>query len=447
VARPLHPPARSDRAQWRDASVFSQAVTRTHTSRSSLRVLAQRNFAPYFVGNFLSNAGTWFQSIAQSLLVYRLTGSSFMVGVVNFAQFAGVVVLSPWSGPAADRFDRKRLLIVTQLGLSIVTAALAFLVMIGRGSVVIVVVQTLIYGFISAFATPAMQAIIPGLVSRDDLAAAVAMNSVTFNLARAVGPVAGALVVARLGIGPAIWMDAVSYLLLVVALLLVHPTTSKPPHAENRLRLLESIRTVAHDKNLLMLLLAVAAISISMDPVTTLTPQFAKQVFRRPDTMSGALMGAFGGGAVLASVFPYAQDRRLGRLIAPMLALMGAGLIAFGLMPSLWAGAVCLAVSGFGYLAGQTRATALLQLEVDERQRGRVMALWSVAFLGTRPFASLIDGGLAKLLGVRLTTILLAVPVIVAAGLVLVAPARRTPGAARKERGESSRVGRRLRAR
>ena len=114
-----------------------------------------------------------------------------------------------------------------------------------------------------------------------------------------------------------------------------------------------------------------------------------------------------------------------------MLALMGAGLIAFGVMPSLWAGAACLAISGFGYLAGQTRATALLQLRVDERQRGRVMALWSVAFLGTRPFASLIDGGLAKLLGVRLTTILFALPVIVAAGLVLVA---REPGREREGR-------------
>lgn len=395
-------------------------MPRTRRARTPLRVLVQRNFAPYFVGNFLSNAGTWFQSIAQSLLVYRLTGSSFMVGVVNFAQFAGVVVLSPWSGPAADRFDRKRLLIAAQLGLSVVTAALAFLVTIGRGTVLVVVVQTLVYGFINAFATPAMQAIVPGLVSRDDLGAAVTMNSVTFNLARAVGPVAGAVVVARLGIAQAIWMDAGSYLILVLALLAVHPTTSKPPRAEQRPRLIDSIRVVWRDKQLLILLIAVAAISISMDPVTTLTPQFAKQIFHRADTMSGALMGAFGAGAVLASLVPLGENRRLGRLIAPMLGLMGAGLLGFGLMPSLWLGAACLAVSGFGYLAGQTRATTLLQLEVDDRQRGRVMALWSVAFLGSRPFASLIDGGVARLAGVRATTILFAMPVLAAAGVVLV---------------------------
>ena len=392
-------------------------------ARSSVRVLAQRNFGPYFVGNFLSNAGTWFQSIAQSLLVYRLTGSSFMVGVVNFAQFAGVVVLSPWTGPAADRFDRKRLLIATQLGLSIVTAALAFLVMIGRGTVVVVVVQTLIYGFISAFAVPAMQAIIPGLVSREDLGAAVAMNSVTFNLARAIGPVAAAVVVARLGIAPAIWMDAVSYLLLVVALLLVHPKTSKPPRSETRPSFRESIRLVRRDKELLILLLAVAAVSISMDPVTTLTPQFAKQVFHRADTMSGALMGAFGAGAVLASLFPY-RENRLGRMIAPMLGLMGGAMLAFGLMPAFWAAAVCLAIAGFGYLAGQTRATALLQLAVDDEQRGRVMALWSVAFLGSRPLASLADGGLSKLVGVRAATLILAVPVVATGVVVFVAQSR-----------------------
>jgi MFS family permease len=381
-------------------------------------VLAQRNFAPYFVGNFLSNAGTWFQTIAQSLLVYRLTGSSFMVGVVNFAQFAGVVFLLPWTGPAADRFDRKRLLIATQLGLSIVTAALAFLVTVGHGTVAVVIVQTLIYGCISAFAAPAMQAIIPGLVSRDDLAAAVAMNSVTFNLARAVGPVAGAVVVARLGIGPAIWVDAGSYLILAGCLLVVHPTTSKPPRSDQRPRLRESIRLVRQNKQLLILLVAVAAISISMDPVTTLTPQFAKQIFHRSDTMSGALMGAFGAGAVLASLLPYRHDDRLGRLIAPMLAVMGAGMIAFSVIPWLWVAAACLAIAGFGYLAGQTRATALLQLAVDDSQRGRVMALWSLAFLGSRPFASLVDGGLSKLVGVRVATILLAIPVLAAVGVV-----------------------------
>jgi predicted MFS family arabinose efflux permease len=394
-------------------------------ARSSLRVLAQRNFAPYFVGNFLSNAGTWFQSIAQSLLVYRLTGSSFMVGVVNFAQFAGVVLLAPWSGPAADRFDRKRLLIITQLGLSIVTAALAWLVFIGRGSVVVVVVQTLIYGFISAFATPAMQAIIPGLVSREDVGAAVAMNSVTFNLARAMGPVAGALVVARLGIAWAIAIDGVSYLMLVAALLFVHPTTSKPPEQQRRPRLMDSLRFVSRDRELVVLLAAIAAVSLTMDPVSTLTPQFAKQIFHRADTMSGALMGAFGAGAVAASLFPYRQDRSLGRLIAPMLALMGLGMAAMAVMPGFIGATVCLAASGFGYLAGQTRATTLLQLEVDDEQRGRVMALWSVAFLGTRPIASLLDGGLSKLVGVRATTLIMAAPVLAAAVLVFVQGRRR----------------------
>jgi MFS family permease len=394
-------------------------VPAAHKASSSVRVLAQRNFGPYFVGNFVSNAGTWFQSIAQSLLVFRLTGSAFMVGVVNFAQFAGVLFLAPWTGPAADRFDRKRILIITQLGLCAVTAALAWLVMIGHGTVLVVVVQTLIYSCISAFAQPAMQAIIPSLVSPDDVGAAVAMNSVTFNLARAVGPVAGAFVVARLGFAPAIWIDAVSYIVLVAALLVVHPRKATGERSERRPKLIDSIRAVRRDRRLMILLAAIAAVSISMDPVATLTPSFAKQIFHRADTMSGALMGTFGAGAVLASLFPYEQDRRLGRMIGPMLALMGAGMIAFALMPGLWAGAICLAIAGFGYLAGQTRATSLLQLEVQERERGRVMALWGVAFLGTRPIASLIDGGLAKLIGVRAATIVLALPVIAGAALVL----------------------------
>jgi MFS family permease len=395
-------------------------VTRSKPLSSSLRVLARREFGSFFVGNFLSNTGTWFQGIAQSLFVYRITGSSFTVGVVNFAQFAGVLFLAPWTGPAADRFDRKRLLIATQLGLSAVTVVLAWLIQVGRGTVTIVVVQTLVYGCISAFAAPAMQAIVPGLVPREDLGAAVAMNSVTFNLARAVGPVAAAFVVARLGIAPAIWIDAVSYLVLVAVLLTIHPKTSKPPRNDQRPRLMDSLRVVIRKRHLLVLLVAVASVSISMDPVATLSPGFAKQLFHRSDTLSGVLLGAFGAGAVLASLLPYRQDSRLGRWIAPMLLVMGGGMGAFALMPSIGFAAVCLAISGFGYLASQTRATTLLQLEVGEHERGRIMALWGVAFLGTRPIASLVDGSLSRVIGLRPTTLVLCVPALAASVLLWV---------------------------
>lgn len=156
--------------------------------RSSLRALKHWNFAVFFTGNLLSNCGTWFQNIALALLLYRLTRSSFWVGAVNFAQFIGVILLAPWAGSLADRIDRRRLIIATQIGATLASAVLAWLIAVGVESRVVILGLTFALGATAAFATPALQAVIPALVPREDLGAAIAMNSVTFNLARALGP-------------------------------------------------------------------------------------------------------------------------------------------------------------------------------------------------------------------------------------------------------------------
>ncbi len=396
----------------------SSPPARAQRRRSSLRVLAQRNFAPYFLGNLLSNCGTWFQAIAQALLVYRLTGSSFMVGLVNFAQFAGVVLLAPWAGPAADRFERRQLLIATQVGATVVSGLLAVLVGVGWGTMPVILGLVLLLGLTTAFSAPAIQAILPALVPREDLAAAIAMNSVTFNLARAIGPVAGALVVARLGVAPAIGLNSLSYLAFVGGLLLVHPAP-RAAHPRTRVRFLDSVRLVRHTPHLLVLILAVAAVSFTMDPITTVTPSFATRILHRPDTLAGVLLGAFGAGAVIASLFPFGGGlHEIRKLIPPMLALMGAGMIGFAGASRLGFVLAGLALAGFGYLAGQTRATTLLQLEVEDHERGRIMALWSVAFLGSRPLASLLDGAMAAALGPRGATLLLSLPALAAAAAV-----------------------------
>lgn len=398
---------------------MTASPTDSSTSRrSSLRALRHRDFALFFAGNLLSNCGTWFQNIALALLVYRLTRSPFWVGVVNFAQFAGVVLLAPWAGAAADRMNRRRLIVTTQLGATLVSAVLAAAVALGHGTLVPVLVLALLLGFTTAYATPALQAILPALVPREDLGAAIAMNAVTFNLARAVGPVAGALVVARLGIAWAVGINALSYLALAVAVLLVHPAAQTAPRGA-RPRLRDSLRMVRHDPRLAMLLGVVAAVSLTLDPVSTLTPAFATRFFHRPDTFAGFLIGAFGTGAVIASVIPLRDARRPERRIALMLMVFGAGMVAFGLVASLAVVLPVLAAAGFGYLLGQTNATTLLQLEAPDDQRGRVMALWSVAFLGSRPIAALVDGALASGIGPRAATVVMAIPALAAAAFLL----------------------------
>ena len=388
-------------------------------SGTSLRILRERNFALYFIGNLASNCGTWFQVIAQSLLVYRLTASTFLVGVTNFAMFIGVIILAPWAGAAADRFDRRALLILTQVGATVVTGALALLIGVGWGTVPVVIGLALLLGFTTAFATPAMQAIVPALVPREDLGAAVAMNSVTFNLSRAIGGPLGALVVAQLGVAAAIGLNAISYVILIVMLALVKldPEQRRAPKTAERPRLRDSVRMVRATPHLALLLGAVMAASLAMDPVTTVTPEFSKRIFHRADVLTGYLIGAFGLGAVIASVFPIHRPRD--RMIGVLFAVFGAGMVAFALAPGLAPAFVALGVAGAGYLAGQTRATTRLQLEVGEHERGRVMALWSVAFLGSRPLASLLDGGIASLAGPRVATAVMALPAFVVALLLL----------------------------
>ena len=388
-------------------------------SGTSVHILRERNFALYFIGNLASNCGTWFQVIAQSLFVYRLTASTFLVGVTNFAMFIGVVLLAPWAGAAADRFDRRTLLILTQVGAAVVSAALALLIGVGWGTIPVVIGLALLLGFTTAFATPAMQAIVPALVPREDLGAAVAMNSVTFNLSRAIGGPLGAFVVAQLGVAAAIGLNTISYVILIVMLVLVKldPQQRRAPQTAERPRLRDSVRMVAKTPHLVVLLAAVMAASLAMDPVTTVTPEFSKRIFHRSDVLTGYLIGAFGLGAVIASVFPIHRPKD--RAIGVLFAVFGVGMVAFALSPGLAAAFVALGVAGAGYLAGQTRATTRLQLEVGEQERGRVMALWSVAFLGSRPFASVLDGGIASLAGPRVATVVMALPAFVVALLLV----------------------------
>src|SRR5437868_12022621 len=228
-------------------------------STPTLRLLGDRNFAPYFVGNLLSNCGTWFQNIAQALLVYRLTKSSFLVGVVNFAQFGGVFLLAPWAGRSADRYDRRRLLIVTQFGAFAVAMTMAALTRADVATAPVVILLALAMGLTLAFAIPALLALVPLLVEPHDIAPAIALNTVTFNLARAVGPVLAAIVIRTLGISWAFALNGVSFLALIAALAVIRPraqrhTQGAPP------RLRDSIAVVRGDQRLLAFFVAVAAV-------------------------------------------------------------------------------------------------------------------------------------------------------------------------------------------
>lgn len=383
-------------------------------SALSVGLIVDRNFGPYFVGNFLSNSGTWLQTLAQSVLVYRLTESTFLLGVVNFAQFAAVPLLAPWAGSAADRLDRRKLLIVAETSaaaLSLVLALTTYLDVATAWSTILVV---LMIGVTSALATPPLQALVPSLVSRERIPHAVALNSTTFNLARAFGPAAGALVIAKLGLTWAFAINAGSYLALVLALLVVRPLIEQQrPLTRPKLR--ESIALVRLDRDLYVPLLVVGAIAMAVDPVATLGPAYAEKLLHKPDAWAGYLIGAFGAGAVSTALVVGGREVRDWRALAFRLSVLTVGLVAFGLAPSPYLALLALVVTGAGFLASNAGATTRLQLRIEESHRGRIMALWAITFVGLRPVASLMCGTIASLAGIRVATLVMALPALAAA--------------------------------
>jgi MFS family permease len=383
---------------------------------AALRLIGHRNFFPYFIGNASSASGTWFQNLAASLFVYRHTHSPFLLGVLQFATFLPILLLAPWAGSAADRFDRRKLVLVSQLVATALGATLAGLAWAGLAPVGVVMLISLGLGVVSAFSAPASLALLADLVPRSHLQSAVALNSMTYNLARAVGPALAALSVRKLGIPASFAINSGSYLVLVVGVLLVQPAARQlARRGEARLR--ESLRLVRAEPRLLAFLLIVTAVGFASDPVNTEAPAFA-HAFGRPDTDAGYLIGAFGAGAVMAAFLLAGRVAGSRRRMFATLVVLGAGVIGFSLSPWLPVAYVFLALAGFGYLASNTSATSRLQLDVAEHQRGRIMALWSVAFLGLRPIASLADGAIAGAFGVRPAGVVLALPALAGAGAI-----------------------------
>jgi MFS family permease len=293
----------------------------------------------------------------------------------------------------------------------------------GNAPVWVVVVCALGLGIGSAFAAPASMALVADLVPRSELQSAVALNSMTYNLARAVGPVLAALSVKHLGIPASFAINSGSYLLLVAGVLVVRTEPRRrASRAETRLR--ESLGLVRRQPRLLAFLLIVTAVGVASDPVNTEAPAFAR-AFGRPDTWAGVIIGVFGAGAVTAAFLLAGRVAGSSRRMLATLTALGVGVAGFSLSRPLWLAFGFLAVAGFGYLASNTSATSRLQLEVAEHQRGRVMALWSVAFLGLRPLASLADGGIAGVFGVRAAGVCLALPALVGAAALVEVDRRR----------------------
>jgi MFS family permease len=370
------------------------------TGRSTFQLMTDRNFGPFFFANLASNSGTWFQNIAAILLIYDLTGSSTLVGLVSALQFGFALVLSVWAGMWADRHDRKRLIISGQsLGLF---AALALMYLSSRG---IEVWQIL--GFIAlagighAVTSPALQASITQLVPPADVGQAVALNSVTYNLARAIGPALGAIVYVRFGPVVSFRVNATTYASLIVALTIIRLRTVQRDDAADR-SLLAGVRHVLRHRTLIGCLIGVGALGFAMDPVNTLTPAMVS-LFGREEQLVGFMVGTFGAGAVVSAVLVRRLRASSGRGQTGMrsLILLGAMMGLYAISPNPEVAFVALFIGGAAFLLGVSDFTALMHELLDDSIRGRVMALWGMAFLGVRPIAAIVHGAIGDLMGPR----------------------------------------------
>lgn len=372
--------------------------------------LRSPNYRLFVAGQLVSLIGTWMQMVAQAWLVYRLTGSAALLGVAGFAGQIPVFLLAPLGGVIADRASRHRILIATQSIMMILAFALAVLTLSGRITVTHVLALAALLGFANAFDIPARQAFVAEMVPREDLVNAIALNSSMVNGARMVGPAVAGLVVAAVGEGWCFLINATSYVAVIGALLLMRVT--RRPAARSPLSAWESVvegfEYSWRNAPVRALLLLLGLVSLMGMPYSVLMPIFADRILDGGPNSYGLLMSASGLGALAGALSLTLRKnvRGLGRWVAASAAGFGASLILFSMSRSLWLSAVLLVPAGFCMMVEMAASNTLIQSMIPDRLRGRVMAVYSMMFMGMAPLGALTAGALAAPLGAPATVAL-----------------------------------------
>ena len=371
----------------------------------TLRALRYRNYRLFFGGQIVSLAGSWITTTATSWLVYRLTGSALLLGMVGFAGQMPAFLLGPFAGILVDRWDRRQLLVVTQIVSMVESFALAALTLSGHITVGWILGLNAVQGVVNAFDMPGRQAFLSTMVeNKADLPNAIALNSSMVNVARLLGPSIAGIVIATTNEGWCFLIDGVSYIGVIAALLAMRMAPRPAPavaRAGARQQFVDGFTYAFGFRPIRSIILLLALVSLVGVPYSVLMPIFAATVFHGGPHTLGFLMGASGCGALVGAL--WLATRRsvigLGRIIIVACAAFGSGLIAFALAPALWIAIPCLVVAGFGFIVQMASSNTIIQTIVDEDKRGRVMSFYMMAFLGTVPFGSLIAGWMSSRIG------------------------------------------------
>ena len=376
-----------------------------------LRSLKNRNFRLFIMGQGVSLTGTWMQMTAVAWLVWRLSHSAMLLGLVGFASQIPTFVISPFVGVLIDRVDRHRLIIVTQVLSMAQALVLAGLMYSGRLAIWHIIALSLLLGFINALDIPARQSFLVQMLDRrEDLTNAIALNSSMVNGARLIGPSIAGFLIAGAGEALCFLLNGLSYIAVIAGLLMMRIQPNA--RVESRTSVLENLREgfryafgFSPVRSLLLLL---ALVSLTGASYAQLLPIFAQEILHGDSRTQGFLISASAVGALTGAL--YLAGRRsvsgLGRLIAFSCAFFGAGLIALGLSPQLWLTLAVMPMIGLGLMVQMASTNTVLQTIVDDNMRGRVMSFYSMAFMGMVPLGSLLAGILAHLVGAQLMVIL-----------------------------------------
>ena len=388
---------------------------------ATLRALRHRNFQLFFSGQLISLIGTWMQTMAQAWLVYRLTGSSLLLGSVGFASQFPVFLVAPLGGIVADRHNRQRVVIATQTASMILAFILAALTLSGTVRVWHIFVLAALLGVVNAFDIPGRQSFLVDMVGKEDLMNAIALNSSMFNGARIIGPAIAGILVAKIGEGWCFFVNGISYIAVIVGLFMmrVPPFSRRAIEASPLAHMIEGFRFVRDTGPMRAILLLLGLVSLVAMPYTVLMPIFADKVLHGGARGLGILMGATGVGALLGALTLAARTgvHGLGRWVAFSCAGFGVSLILFSFSRNFWLSAALLLPVGFGMMLQMSSSNTLIQAMVPDHLRGRVMAVYSMMFMGMAPFGAFFAGALADRLGAPVTVAMGAVAAVGGAAL------------------------------
>jgi len=377
---------------------------------SPFRALRSRNYRLFFIGQGISLIGSWMTRLATAWLVYRLTDSAFLLGLVSFAGQAPSLFLPALAGVWLDRWDRHKVLVVTQVLAMAQSLAMAALTLSGYVNMPWIIGLTLFQGVINAVEIPTRQAFVVRMIEdRADLGNAIALNSSNFNAARLVGPAIAGAVVAAVGEGYCFLIDGLSYIAVIWGLLSMRLTPDERPPADRRLRheLAEGWQYIVRSTPIRSLLIFLAAIGVLSAPYSALMPLVAGRTLGGGAHTLGFLMAASGIGALACAVRLVLRSTvvGLGRMAAMAVATFGIGCVLLGVSHWLWLSMALMAVTGYGLMYQVVATNTIVQTIVEDDKRGRVMSFYTIALLGSAPIGSLLGGSLAARIGVEATLV------------------------------------------